>query len=124
MTVQVKYLAWMLFSTIYFHYDYLNENLHPFSSLRVLPFFKDISSEFTKLSNILYPWKNTDYTPKITGVPPHVLLMAEVEVLKEKFEKLWLDINYDIKGILYERGVGGNEFHTNSILDAIRESQE
>ena len=33
MTVQVKNLAWMLFSTICFHYDYLNENLHPSSSL-------------------------------------------------------------------------------------------
>ena len=47
-----------------------------------------------------------------------------MEVLKEKFEKLWFDINSDIKGVLDERGVGGNEFHTNSILDAIRESQE
>ena len=74
------------------------------------------------MSKISYPRKNTYYTPEITGVPPHVLLMAEMEVLKAKFEKLWLDINYDIKEILDKRGVGGNEFHTNSILDAIRES--
>ena len=40
MTVQVHYLAWMLFSTICFYYDYLNENLHPSSSLRVSPFSK------------------------------------------------------------------------------------
>ena len=108
----------------FFHYDYLNKNLHPSSSLRVSPFFKDIPSEFTELSNILYPWNNTYYTPKITGIPPHVLLMAMMKILKAKFEKLWLDINYDIKEMLDERGVGGNEFHTNSILDAIRESQE
>ena len=50
--------------------------------------------------------------------------MAEMEVLKAKFEKLRIDVNYDIKGILYKRGVGGNGFHTNSIIDAIRESQE
>ena len=65
MTVQVNYLAWMLFSTICFYYDYLNENLHPSSSLRVFHFFKDIPSEFTELSKILYPWNNTDNTPKI-----------------------------------------------------------
>ena len=47
-----------------------------------------------------------------------------MEVLKAKFEKLRLDINSDIKGMLDKRGVGGNEFHTNSIIDAIRESQE
>ena len=106
----------------FFHYDYLNENLHPSSSLQVSPFSKDISSEFTELSKILYPWNNTEYTPKITGVTPHVLLMDEMEVLKAKFDNLWLDINYDIKRML-EWGVGGNELHTNSILDAIRQSQ-
>ena len=70
----------------------------------------------------MYPWNNTDYTPKITGVPPHVLLVAEMEVLKAKFDNLRLDINDDIKGMLDERGVGGNEFNTNSILGAIRDS--
>ena len=102
----------------------MNENLHTSSSLRLSPFFKDTPSEFTELSKIPYPWNNTDYTPKITGVPPHVLLMAEMELSKAKFEKLRLDINSDIKGMLDERGLGGNEFHTNSIRDAIRESQE
>ena len=33
MTVPVKYLAWMLFSTIFCYYYYLNENSHPSSSL-------------------------------------------------------------------------------------------
>ena len=88
------------------------------------PFFKDIPSEFTDLSNILYPRNNIDYKPKITGVPSHVLMMAEMEVLKAKFCNLWLDINSDIKGVLDERGVGGNELHNNSIIDDIRESQE
>ena len=50
--------------------------------------------------------------------------MAEMELLKAKFEKLWIDINYDIKGMLDDRGVGVNEFHTNSIRDAIRDPQE
>ena len=47
-----------------------------------------------------------------------------MEVLKAKFEKLQIDINSGINGMLDERGVGGNEFHTNSIRDAIRDSQE
>ena len=69
----------------------------------------------------MYPWNNTDYTPKITGVTQHVLMMAEMEV-KGTFEKLRLDIDSDIKGMLDERGVGGNEFNTNSILGDIRDS--
>ena len=98
----------MLFSTICFHYDYLNENLHQSYSLRVSAFSKDIPSEFTELFKISYPWNNTDYTPKTTGVPPHVLLMTDMELLKAKFENNWIDINSDIKGMLDERGVGGN----------------
>ena len=50
--------------------------------------------------------------------------MTEMEVLKANFEKLRLDINSDIKEMLDKRGICGNEFHTNSILDYIRESQE
>ena len=47
-----------------------------------------------------------------------------MEVLKAKSEKLRIDINSDIKGMLDKRGVGGNEFYTNSILYAIRDPQE
>ena len=108
----------------FFHYDYLNEILHPYSSLRVSTFSNDTPSEFTDLSNIFYPWNKTDYTSKITGVPPHVLLMAEMEVLKSKFEKLRIDMNSYIKRMLDKRGVGGNELHNNSIHDNIRESQD
>ena len=54
----------------------------------------------------MYPWYNTYYTSKITGVTPHVLMMAEMEVLKANFEKLRLDINSYVKGMLDKRGVG------------------
>ena len=75
------------------------------------------------LAQVAYPWDSTVDTPKITGVPPHVLLMAEIEELKKKFDALQVTIRTDMKDALDERGVGGSEYHTNSILQAIKESE-
>ena len=49
--------------------------------------------------------------------------MAELEELKIKFDALHNSIKSDMKGALDERGVGGSEFHTNSILEAIKVSE-
>ena len=85
--------------------------------------FQDIPDEFLKIAQIDYPWNSTIDTPKITGMPPHVLLMTELEELKIKFDALQMSIKSDIQDALDERGVGGSEFHTNSILEAIKVSE-
>ena len=56
------------------------------------------------------------------GVPPHVLLKSEMEILRQIFDYLQKGIKSDINKIIKERGVVGNEFHTNAILSAIEES--
>ena len=53
-------------------------------------------------------------------MPPHVLLMSKMEELMIKFNDLRGDIKTDFGGMLDTRGVGGNEYHTNQILDAIK----
>ena len=75
------------------------------------------------LARVAYPWNSTVDTPKITGVPPHVLLMAELEELKMKFDALQVTIKSDMKDALDERGVGGSEYHTNAILETIKEGE-
>ena len=77
-----------LFATIYFHQEYLNLNLHTECRFRASSFFKDIPQEFLDCAMIAFPWTSTQDTPKITGVPPHVLLMAKVETLLQKFSAL------------------------------------
>ena len=49
--------------------------------------------------------------------------MAELEELKIKFDALQMSIKSDTKDALDERGVGGSEFHTTSILESIKESE-
>ena len=80
------------------------------------------TSKVPGLRNDCVSWNSSQDTPKITGVPPHVLLMSKVEELLQKFSALRVDIKGDIGGMLDIRGVGGSEFHTNQILDAIKNS--
>ena len=49
--------------------------------------------------------------------------MAEFEELKIKCDALQMHIKSDTKDALDKRGVDGSEFHTNSIIEAIKESE-
>ena len=81
---------------------------------------RDIPDEFIKSSRVAFPWNLTVDTPRLTGVPPHVLLMADIEKLKMKFEALECIMNDIMEKALDRRGVGGSEVHTNSILHVIK----
>ena len=57
---------------------------------------------------VAYPWDTIEYTPTLTGVPPHVLPMSEMEMLRQNFDDLQKGIKSDMKKMLKERGVVGN----------------
>ena len=59
-------------------------------------FYRDVPDEFLKVARIAFPWNSTEDTPKLTGIPPHVLLMAEIEDLKNKFQGLQATIKHDM----------------------------
>ena len=37
---------------------------------------------------IRYPWDSTKYTPFQTGIPPHVMLLSEIEAMKNRMSQL------------------------------------
>ena len=78
-----------LFVFICFHYDNLDAHFHPNHRLRASPIY--IASvreeDIRKYDVISYPWLSTNHTPYATDIPPHVMLMAEIESLKAEFEK-------------------------------------
>ena len=113
---QTRLLIDMLFATLCYHVDYLNDHLHTECRFRASALFRDIPQEILDCAVIAYPWNATEFTPIITGVPPHVLLMLKMENLLMKFEKMRGDIKSDFGGMLDNRGVGGSEFHTNQML--------
>ena len=69
-------------------------------------FIRDIPEEFLKVSRVVYPWDATSDTPKLIGVPPHLILMAEIEDLKNKIERLKVTIKSNMNNALDKREVG------------------
>ena len=69
----------ILFVMLCYHLEYLNEHLHTECRFRASALFRDIPQEIINCAVITYPWNATEFTPKITGVPPRVLLMLKME---------------------------------------------
>jgi len=111
-------LVIMCFASICYHYSTLDRELHANSSFRHNIFFKDIPEEFKSLSKTALPWTKTAFTPKLTGVPPHVLLLAEMETLKVKFDSLRTQVSSDINAVLGNNGT----LQAAQILRAVEES--
>ena len=69
-----------------------------------------------------FPWENDGTNaciPNCSGIIPHVMILAEVEHIRNEVKVLCSQIKYDMNSVVDNRGVGGNEFHTSSILKAI-----
>ena len=53
-----------------------------------LTYFKYKPDEILKRIRLAYPWDTTEYTPTLTGVPLHVILKSEMEILKQNFDDI------------------------------------
>ena len=64
------------------HYDdYLKEHLHPNSMVRTSSFFTE-TIPLAEHVTTKFPWNATDDTPHITGIPPDIILLAELQSMK------------------------------------------
>ena len=71
---------------------------------------------------MIYLWENDGTNaciPNYSGIPPHEMILAEVEHMRNEVKVLRDQIKDDVNSVMDKIGVGGNEFHTNSILKAI-----
>ena len=67
---------------------------------------------------------NCDRCPRLTGIPPHVAIMNEMASLKEMFFKSSDDLKSTLHHELNQRGIGGETFQANSILESVRKVHE
>ena len=120
-----QHLIQYLFASVCYHHDFLDKNLHAECSLRASKSLKDIPIQFTKIVKVSYPWDNDGTNaciPNCSVIPLHVMILAEVEHMINEVKVLREQKKDDMKSVMDERGVGGNDFHTNSILKAIEAS--
>ena len=116
-------LVQYLYAAVCYHYDELDKRLSSKNRFRVSPMFIDVTDEVRKCAVVKYPWNSTNTTPLFTGIPPHVIVFAELEKFKMLLEAQKSDLIDSFTGELDKRNVGGDSFLANGILEQITEVQ-
>ena len=108
LTASLKLIIYMCFESLCFCYRHLNEVIGERCILVYSAFLKYFPDKFPKCLRIVYPWDATKFTPKFAGIPSHVMLMADMEGLRCKFDALISNIKGNMEDFIDERGVGGS----------------
>ena len=108
-------LAVMFFASICYHHDYLQQNMHQNSPFRSSSFFKDVPVRFRRCAVVKYPWNKTSDTPMFTGIPPHVSILVQNEMMIQEIRSLKETLSKCINTEFDERGVGCTDFYTRQI---------
>ncbi len=107
------------FAAICYHYKFLNEKLHKKCILQNSPVFRDIPDSFLSVAVIAYPWAKTKYTPKLSGIPPHVMQLYEMKQIKHELATLRDNFMKDMNKEMDRRGFASTECNTIKITAAI-----
>ena len=76
-------------------------------SFRDSVFLNNLPDELLKCVRIAYLWVAKKFTSNFTRIPPHVMLMAEMEGLRRKCATLRSYIKVEVKEMMADRGFGG-----------------
>ena len=119
-------LIQFLFVCVCFQYNHLDTHIHKIHHLRASPICIAAGrvKHLHKFALTRYPWKILIYTPYFTGIPPHVILMLEIESLKATFEQQTRDIVQEMRIELNERNVCGNLQKSECVLGEIKATNE
>ena len=103
----------MVVATIAYYCDYFDKHTHPQSLLRATALWNN-DIPFSKKVVVRYPWDATEDTPQITGLPPDVVLLAEIETMKRDMAELKAELKASFELTLVDqlnmRDVGGSGF--------------
>ena len=113
----------MTFASIVFHQNYLMNKLHIQHRFRAHPFLTHMpeSLDRSRCRPMLYDEANgCENCPRLTGIPPHVAILNEMATLKEMLNKSTSDLRSTLHQELNLRGIGGEAFQANAILDDVK----
>lgn len=125
-TPPMRKIVKMCLATLCYHYDDLCTRLSEKNKLRSCPMFIQICQlqSLRRLAVVKYPWNKSMQTPCISGVPPHVLLMSEMESLKISLNEHRNSIINGMRNELDQRNIGGDSYMSTQILDKVNEVHE
>ena len=110
-----------LFAAICYHYDFLTNKLSQSDKLRASPLFIAAGLfEHKNAATTAYPWTATQYTTLPTGIPPHSMILVELETVKNELNEQTTTIIANLKEELDRRSVGGTDYETKQLLNELK----
>ena len=114
----VHHIFLFCFASLCFHFDYLAGVLHPMNKLQASHFFNNIPNYARDAATVKYPWNKTDATPTLTGLPPHITILANFEQLRLDMAAAREAILNGVEAELDRRRIGlQSHFDKEEILD-------
>jgi len=116
---QTWYAINMLFASLLYHYDYLKSNLHRKSSLFACFLFTDFPQVLKSKVRVSYPWDKDDNSPVLTGIPPHILVLAQLDKLTRSQLTVADDVVNRMRDELDNRDIGGG-YHASRLMNEMQ----
>ena len=85
-SASVHCIFYFCFASICFHFYFLKQVLHTKNRLHASHFFTHIPVEIKAVATVRYPWNWTEMTPTLTGLPLHILILANFQQLMIEME--------------------------------------
>ena len=76
--------------------------------------FIEAAEEIRSYATIRYPWNKTCNTPIFTGLPPHVMIVVDMEELKNVLKDQRKQISADLRDKLNKINIG--EMHSKQVV--------
>ena len=92
-------------ASLYFHFEYLRDNLPRENLLWSCCIMMDRNVAVSNMVRIAYPWEHCDVCVRLTGIPPHVMILAQMERVLRSQETMPQQIMKTIIEQLDERDV-------------------
>ena len=86
--------------------------------------FIEATKEIRSYATIRYLWNKTCNTPIFTVVPPHVMIMFDMEELKNVLKYQRKQISADLRDEINKRHIGGDAFEASGILEEVTKSMK
>ena len=119
-SASVHRIFYFCFASLCFHADFLKRVLHDRNKLRASHFFTHIPINIQAAATVKYPWTLTAATPTLTGLPPHITILANFERMIAEMETTKNSILAGVEAELDRRRIGSqSHFDKQEILDAM-----
>ena len=71
-----------------------------------------------------YPWSTNSITPKLTGIPPHIVLLSKLHTIEKNLENLKNDFKDVLVKELDSREIGSNNFTAHRVIDELQTTRD